>query len=582
MRCATRILSRSEAAAMLRTVFLIFQNEFHLLVKDRVGLFMLILAPVVIITVAGFSLGNLYGARASARAYLILVVDDDHGAVAQAVIDALRREPSIVVTIVGNVAEARGVIIGRDRAPLAILIPAGTTEAIKAGRAARLIVYVAPVKRLEVSAIAIRLGELCRNITARAQDDARRKISSEGVELRAQLDRLAQQLRLVQAKTEAYRQQTARSCTLAHRDIETKLNQTVRTLQAQTQTVVGRSLAEARSAMANELAPRREALLAVNRYLMELQSAERDFDHWLNALKTAAGSHAADIPPPPRWPTPPPKDQLAVLAKPIELTVPRLPEHTPATARDLAIRLPALPPIPDIGPLAAFESPRRASPPMLPGNLGVSERSLTGGKAQVNTFDQYVPGFGITFLLIGMLLGVSLGLIDDRDWGTLERLRASGASLAGTLIGKLLARFLVGLMQMVVLFSIGWWLFSVSLGQHPVMLLLPAVVISFAAAAFSLIIACVARTHDAVMPIGAVVSMAMSAIGGCWWPLDFEPSWMRELALWVPTTWTMQAFNDLMIRNLSPASALRPSAAAFGLSVIYLIVGIFGASRVYD
>jgi ABC-2 type transport system permease protein len=219
---------------------------------------------------------------------------------------------------------------------------------------------------------------------------------------------------------------------------------------------------------------------------------------------------------------------------------------------------------------------------MLPGNLGVSERSLTGGKAQVNTFDQYVPGFGITFLLIGMLLGVSLGLIDDRDWGTLERLRASGAPLAGTLIGKLLARFLVGLMQMVVLFSIGWWLFSVSLGQHPVMLLLPAVAISFAAAAFSLIIACVARTHDAVMPIGAVVSMAMSAIGGCWWPLDFEPSWMRELALWVPTTWTMQAFNDLMIRNLSPASALRPSAAAFGLGVIYLIVGIFGASRVYD
>jgi hypothetical protein len=57
---------------------------------------------------------------------------------------------------------------------------------------------------------------------------------------------------------------------------------------------------------------------------------------------------------------------------------------------------------------------------------------------------------------------------------------------------------------------------------------------------------------------------------------------MRELALWVPTTWTMQAFNDLRIRNLSPASALRPSAAAFGLSVIYLIVGIFGASRVYD
>jgi ABC-2 type transport system permease protein len=217
------------------------------------------------------------------------------------------------------------------------------------------------------------------------------------------------------------------------------------------------------------------------------------------------------------------------------------------------------------------------------GELGFEERPAIDGEATVvNAFDQYVPGFGITFLLIGMLMGISLGLIDERDWGTLARLRVSGAPLTGTLIGKLLARFVVGMVQLVLLLVIGYWLFGVSLGRNPAMLLLPTAAISFAAAAFGLIIACVARTHDSVMAFGAVVAMAMSAISGCWWPLDFEPSWMRAFAQLLPTTWTMLAFNNLMIRDLPASSALWPSMATVSLGIVFLAVGLFGASRLYD
>src|SRR5271157_308097 len=155
---------------MLRTVFLIFQNEFRLLAKDRVGLFMLILAPVVIIAVAGFSLGDIYGAMPSDHAYFIPVINRDHGEAAAAVIDALKRERSIAVSLVNDLARATTLIMGRDRAPLAILIPEGTTEALKAGRTAHVVLYVDPIKRIEVSAIELRLNELCRAITVRAQD----------------------------------------------------------------------------------------------------------------------------------------------------------------------------------------------------------------------------------------------------------------------------------------------------------------------------------------------------------------------------------------------------------------------------
>jgi ABC-2 type transport system permease protein len=212
---------------------------------------------------------------------------------------------------------------------------------------------------------------------------------------------------------------------------------------------------------------------------------------------------------------------------------------------------------------------------ILPGDFGfVEQPAIDGEPVIVNAFDQYVPGFGVTFLLIGMMLGIALTLFDERDWGTLKRLHVSGAPLTGLLLGKLFARFIVGIVQMVLLFAVGWALFGISLGRNPAALIIPTIGISFAAAALGLVVASIARAHDSVMPLGVTISMAMAAIGGCWWPLDFEPGWMREVARWMPTTWTMQAFNDLMIRNLSPSAALRPLAATIGIGAIFLAAGL--------
>jgi len=579
---------------MLRTIGLTFLNEFHLLVQDRLGLFMLLLAPIVIIAVAGFSLGNIYGARMAAHTYTVPLVDDDHGAVAHAIIDALDHESAVTVVQAMNLNLARTIVSGRDRAPLAIVIPAGTTSALATGHAAKIVLYVDPIKRLEISAIEFRIANLCGHITAAAQDQARTHIANSGAELSARLVRISAGLETLQTGAADYRRQLARVQTQAENAVREQIRRQMRasidTLRAQTQVAAERSVEQAQAAIASELNQRRDAMTSVTNYLVALQASERDFDRWFAALKAAAGSHAGAIPPPPAFPAPPDQNALAELAKPIafETPSPHLPfpaEGEAATANAWSIKLPPPPPPPALpGPQlrADIEAIAPSALPVIPGTLGWAERSVTGANTNINSFDQYVPGFGITFLLIGMLMGISLGLIDERDWGTLARLRVSGAPLTGTLIGKLLARFVVGMVQMVVLLVIGYWLFGVSLGRTPAMLLLPTAAISFAAAAFGLIIACVARTHDSVMAFGAVVAMAMSAISGCWWPLDFEPSWMRALAQLLPTTWTMLAFNNLMIRDLPAACALWPSLATITLGVVFLIVGLFGASRLYD
>src|SRR5271163_454512 len=122
---------------MLRAAWIVFQNEFRLLKQDRAALFMLALAPLVIITVAGFSLGNIYGAQHGSEPYSIIVVDDDHRWLARALVETFSRDHSVSIVSVATLNGARALV----RAPLCIVIPSGTTDDFEAGRDVHLMLY---------------------------------------------------------------------------------------------------------------------------------------------------------------------------------------------------------------------------------------------------------------------------------------------------------------------------------------------------------------------------------------------------------------------------------------------------------
>ena len=67
----------------------------------------------------------------------------------------------------------------------------------------------------------------------------------------------------------------------------------------------------------------------------------------------------------------------------------------------------------------------------------------------------------------------------------------------------------------------------------------------------------------------------MAAVGGCWWPIDLEPRWMRTAALGFPTTWAMAANNDLIIRRQGLEAALRPTAVLIAYGGMYLAIGLW-------
>src|SRR5271168_2278619 len=174
---------------MLRAVWLTIGKEFLLIRRDRVALFMLILAPIAVIAAAGFSLAKVYGGRTASRGgYTVAVVDEDHGAIAHAILAALEREPDLAVVRPGDRAQAEDLVRRRKLAVVGIIIPKATTDAIEHGEKARLILYTDPVKYLQTIRVDLTVADLCRQVTAAAADRARKQALEQSRDLRNQID----------------------------------------------------------------------------------------------------------------------------------------------------------------------------------------------------------------------------------------------------------------------------------------------------------------------------------------------------------------------------------------------------------
>jgi len=529
-------------------------KDLRLLARDRVGLVFLTLAPIVVISVAGLSLATLYGAEPrGGTAPVLPLADEDGGWVGRAVRERLADEPSVRVRPVATAAAARALVQAK-RAPAALVVPAGTSDAVGAGHAAALVLLSDPVRTVDVAYVRGLAQELRHGLEAAAVERAQHDLDAaraQAADARARVARAADELHRalddLGARLEAMRAEAERRRAAAERELRTALTE---------------RQAAARARLAATLTPLRA-------FLAELAARRQAFAEWLAAVRERAGRLADHLPPPPEPPSVPPALEELASADP-EATAARL------VAPDGAA--PILPPVEPPTPpaLPAFDLPSLPEPPAgrLPGPLVLEETSVTGAPRRLNTFDQNVPGFGVTFLLLGVLLGVSLGLLDEREWGTLERVRSMPMSLATLLVAKLAARAAVGTVQMALLFLVGRLAFGVSLGPEPWALLLPTAGIVFAGTAFGLVVAAAAPSREAVLPLGSIAIMTMAAVGGCWWPIDLEPDWMRRAALVFPTTWAMEAYNDLMIRRQPAGAALGATAVLLAHGGVYLAAGL--------
>ncbi len=213
--------------------------------------------------------------------------------------------------------------------------------------------------------------------------------------------------------------------------------------------------------------------------------------------------------------------------------------------------------------------------PFTQNKISLKEQNITGNRVSITAFEQNVPGFSLMFVLLAVMFGTAMGVHDERDWGTVGRLLVAPSGFTPLLIGKLLARFVVGVLQMLCLFLWGHWMFNVSLGSSPLAFVLLSLATVFAIVAMGMLIAGLSRTREQTLPLGLTFMMLLSALGGLWWPQSIQPQWMSQLAPAVFTTWAMRGLNDLILRDRGVAAIGLPATVLVAYGVVTLSVGLY-------
>jgi ABC-type multidrug transport system permease subunit len=209
---------------------------------------------------------------------------------------------------------------------------------------------------------------------------------------------------------------------------------------------------------------------------------------------------------------------------------------------------------------ARARAPRRVS--LVVESAGTRRRAPSG-------FEQAIPGTLVMFTMLVALTSGGISLVLERRLGLLRRLAASPISRASLVGGKWAARLVLALIQIAFAMLAGTVLFRMDWGASLPMVCLLMVAWAAFNASLALVLGSLARSEGQMVGIGIMSSMALGALGGCWWPIEIAPRWMQSFAMLLPTGWMMDALHRLVSFG-DAAATVQPHLAALTASTLLL------------
>jgi ABC-2 type transport system permease protein len=191
----------------------------------------------------------------------------------------------------------------------------------------------------------------------------------------------------------------------------------------------------------------------------------------------------------------------------------------------------------------------------------------------VTSAEQASAGQIVTWVQI-TLLGAAEVLVNDRLRGTLRRMLVMPASRGVILGGKLVARLVLGLLQMAILLVGGALLFGVEWGQDPLAVALVSLAFALATVSLGILLATFVRTRGQASSMVVGLAMGLAALGGAWFPLEITPQLYRQAVQVLPSTWAMRAYTQLLARGADLQGVLPEIGILLGFAVLFFSIGV--------
>lgn len=175
-------------------------------------------------------------------------------------------------------------------------------------------------------------------------------------------------------------------------------------------------------------------------------------------------------------------------------------------------------------------------------------------KVLPNSVQQSVPAW-LVFSMFFILIPISNTFINEKNFGTISRIRSIDVSFFPLLLGKIIPYFIVNQIQVIIMILIGIYIVPLAGGDSLVIngnylqIFIITSAISLAAICFALFIANIAKTTEEATSIGGVSNIVLAALGGIMVPKFVMPQFMQDITEYSPMGWGLESLLEVFIRG---------------------------------
>jgi ABC-2 type transport system permease protein len=206
--------------------------------------------------------------------------------------------------------------------------------------------------------------------------------------------------------------------------------------------------------------------------------------------------------------------------------------------------------------------------------VAVQVRDAVEKKVEVAPTSAIGLGFVIMFVMMGQSMAAG-SILEEKGIGTWQRIIAAPVTRGRVLLGYILAYFLCGWIQFLVLLLMERWLFGVSLGADPAFVLLTSLLVLCSVAA-GMTIAGVVKTYQQQQAVTAIAMNVTSMLGGLFFPVEmFNPA-MVKLAMLTPQYWARRGYVELILRGGDWQALQPPLLVLAGFSLLFFVLSLRG------
>lgn len=232
------------------------------------------------------------------------------------------------------------------------------------------------------------------------------------------------------------------------------------------------------------------------------------------------------------------------------------------------------------------KSPSKLEDDILKSQIGIREiaAARNGSRNIPNATQHNIPAWTV-FAMFFIVISLGSNVVKEKLNGSFVRLKTLPSNYLLSLLSKQITYLSVTLLQVLVIFAIGIYLFplmglpKLNLPSDLFALIIVSVICGWCAVSYAICIGVFANTQEQANGFGAVTIVILAAIGGLLVPSFAMPESFRTVMKLSPLHWCLESYYGLFLEGGKLKDILANILPLLGITFLLQLISLWGLKR---